>query len=1021
MNRQWHYYGTIQFPYNLLAVKLLKLLFVFTALTCSVSAQNNQSWKLYYDSTQIFWAKDWPKTVSLLENAERAALSNLGTYDENYLTILNDLGTAYWKTKDYNKAEKLLARSLQLKSEIYPVNNKEIILSLSNLAGFYAEQGLWKKSKSIYNRILSSDPIHIPSDIYISAAQNLVSVYDLNQQPDSADFLLRRIKGWNIISSNTFFDYQHQFYRARIHRKLREYSAAASTLEKLVTLLSNHIEPELFELYVQVLQEQAILYSQTGAYSNAEKNLLEAYKLVISDSSLDYLLTEISNNLAQVYDKLGIYNKALLYYRESLERCQSLYDKNSLSCVILQNNIAGIQLKENKSVEAIAAYLKVIDIFEKYLSPSDPLYITALNNLATAYRKNNQFKRASEYLAKAEKLLKKNGLTQDELTATVLNNIAVLNTADGDYEKAAINYKNAYDIKRTIYGENSILLLDLISNLAVTYWALNKPEEAIPLFKKSMALAIKQINYVFPNLNENEQVQFYQRLKEDFERFNTIALQWSEYDGELLSQMFQNRTIIKSIQFFTHQRRRNLIALKNDSSLNNLVIRLKDRHDKLSHLYQLPVKDIEMGSSAIALLEREIDNMEKSISHRSSEALYENGLTAKEPNWKSLAQKLQPYEAIVEIIRFRKYDRQKALKKHYFGFTDSVHYAALIITKETKQKPELVLLKEGMNLENRFYNYYKNSIKFATDDALSYESFWKPIEGALTGKSKIYLSSDGVYHKINVNTLRDPATGQYLLEKFDIVNLLNPIQFLENKTPLSRSKRNAVLIGDPTFDVKLSSPRDQTVALNNFSGLPGTRAELMAIDKLLKGNSWKTKLYLQGAATENNLKSVHSPTVLHLASHGFFSSDIVSLNAEAKNEFLFHSGILLSGANKTVTTGSISSQNDGIVTAFEVMNLNLTNTQLVVLSACETGLGKIENGEGVFGLQRSFMQAGAKNVLISLWKVDDVLTKDLMIKFYQYLNAGFSMSQSLKKAQLEQSKLVSNSALWGGFVLVGNN
>ena len=153
------------------------------------------------------------------------------------------------------------------------------------------------------------------------------------------------------------------------------------------------------------------------------------------------------------------------------------------------------------------------------------MFITALNNLATAYRKNNQFTVAKQYLEEAQKLLQKGELGNDDLVATVLNNIAVINTAEGEYEKAAVNYRKALGIKRSIYGDNSVLLMDLISNLAVTYWALNKPAEAIPLFKRSIELAVRQVNYVFPNLNENEQVQFYQKLKEDFERFNTIAIQ----------------------------------------------------------------------------------------------------------------------------------------------------------------------------------------------------------------------------------------------------------------------------------------------------------------------------------------------------------------------------------------------------------------------------------------------------------------------------------------------------------------
>ena len=145
----------------------MKWAVLITLLASNVCAQTTHSWKLYYDSTQLYWAKDWNKTVSLLEHAERSALTDLGLYDENYLTILNDLGTAYWKAKNYAEAEKALSRSLSLKTEVYPKNDKEIVLSMSNLAGFYAEQGMWNESKRYYNRILENDPANVPFDIYV--------------------------------------------------------------------------------------------------------------------------------------------------------------------------------------------------------------------------------------------------------------------------------------------------------------------------------------------------------------------------------------------------------------------------------------------------------------------------------------------------------------------------------------------------------------------------------------------------------------------------------------------------------------------------------------------------------------------------------------------------------------------------------------------------------------------------------------------------------------------------------------
>ncbi len=985
------------------------------------AGQEASAWKLLYDSTQLYWAKDWKKTVELLEKAERSAVSDLGIYHENYLTILNDLGTAYWKAKDYPKAERTLQRTLELKSEVYPVNNKEVILSISNLAGFYQEKGFWNKSKSLYNQVIAAGSAHIPPDILVSAAQNLVSLYDLNQQPDSADYILRRIDQWKLITPNTFLDYQHQLYRARTDRKLNQYASAQAVLDALVPSISKKGEPEFIELYIQSLQEQGSLYLQTGAYSEAERYLLQAYNLVTRERNREYLLTELSNNLAQVYDKLNIYDKALQYYQESLSRCKVSYEENSLPCVILQNNIAGIHLKQDNVTEAIADYRKITAQFDQLLSPSDPLYITALNNLATAYRKNNQYKQALEHLNKAEMLLEENGRGGDDLAATVLNNIAVLNTAEGNYEEAARHYKSAYDIRRAIYGENSIVLMDLMSNLAVTYWTLNRPKEAIPLFKRCMALALKQVTYVFPNLNENEQVQFYEKLKEDFERFNTIAIQWAALDDELIAQMFQNRTVIKSLQFFTLQRRARLIGLKNDESLNEVFARLKERRDQLGRLYQLPLQDLKPGNSEILALEKEIDALEKTITLRSSEPVYDDGMRAGQINWKLLAGKLQPSEAVVEMVRFRKYDRQKSRKRDFFGFTDSVYYAAIILTKDTKKKPALVLFKDGNNLETRYYVYYKNALKYGVDDPLSFHFFWEPLQSALAGKTKVYFSADGVYHKINVNTLREPESKKFLLEKYDIVYLLNPIQVLEKKAPVNDMRRNAILMGDPVFDVDPNGPRERSVVVNHFTSLPGTEQEIRAIDNVLRGHSWKTTLYLQQRATEANLKRLHAPSILHIASHGFFSSDVVSLNREAKKEFLFQSGIVLTGANMSMESNSTSFQNDGIVTAYEVMNLDLTNTHLVVLSACETGLGKIENGEGVFGLQRSFMQAGARNMLISLWKVDDDATRDLMIRFYQYLALGNSLNASLKKAQTDQARLLTNPSLWGGFVLVGNN
>jgi CHAT domain-containing protein len=183
-------------------------------------------------------------------------------------------------------------------------------------------------------------------------------------------------------------------------------------------------------------------------------------------------------------------------------------------------------------------------------------------------------------------------------------------------------------------------------------------------------------------------------------------------------------------------------------------------------------------------------------------------------------------------------------------------------------------------------------------------------------------------------------------------------------------------------------------------------------------------------ASEASLKQTMSPSILHIATHGFFLKDVdisgkltadyIGVNADKlKENPLLRSGILLAGAQRSVSGGSRDSENDGILTAYEMMNLNLDDTQLIVLSACETGLGEVQAGEGVYGFQRALIIAGAGSVMMSLWKVDDAVTRELMIKFYQLWMDGSTVRDAFRKAQQKIREAHPDPYYWGAFVLVG--
>jgi len=212
-----------------------------------------------------------------------------------------------------------------------------------------------------------------------------------------------------------------------------------------------------------------------------------------------------------------------------------------------------------------------------------------------------------------------------------------------------------------------------------------------------------------------------------------------------------------------------------------------------------------------------------------------------------------------------------------------------------------------------------------------------------------------------------------------------------------------------------------------ISPLPNTRVEIEVIDSIARLNNIESVQLLGKGANEKNIKNVESPNIIHIATHGFFLADKAQSDElySVGDNPLMRSGLLFSGAEKyfdgkqILFTGSLEEE-DGVLTALEVLNMNLANTDLVVLSACETALGEIKNGEGVYGLQRAFVIAGAKSILMSLWKVDDQTTKELMVLYYKNLFKGINKFDALTEAQKKLKEKYNNPYYWGAFIINGN-
>jgi CHAT domain-containing protein len=339
---------------------------------------------------------------------------------------------------------------------------------------------------------------------------------------------------------------------------------------------------------------------------------------------------------------------------------------------------------------------------------------------------------------------------------------------------------------------------------------------------------------------------------------------------------------------------------------------------------------------------------------------------------------------------------------------------------------------------------------YSKNDSTLYNLIWKPIEAHLKGVNTVYVAPFGHLHKIAFAALPLPD-GSRLSDRYQLRQVLSShdVVFKEDPAVFSTTDTTSVaLLGginyefmpeakDSVYFSPLSLLPESTDRGTAFGYLPGTESEVSSIEQLLKNDKVNVTLLKGNNATEEEFKSLQgdkAPKVMHIATHGFFAPDPKrDLNKEnsmrlmgqenrytAADNPLYRSGLLLTGGNNSWTKKTtLPADQDGVLTAYEVANMDLSNTQLVVLSACETALGDVKGREGVFGLQRGFRLAGAKYMLMSLWRIPDKETAEYMTKFYSELAKTNNIVTAYQTTQTHMKTTYPNEPQkWAGMVLV---
>jgi CHAT domain-containing protein len=516
------------------------------------------------------------------------------------------------------------------------------------------------------------------------------------------------------------------------------------------------------------------------------------------------------------------------------------------------------------------------------------------------------------------------------------------------------------------------------------------------------------------------------KIKQGYDNYHSYVKILHDLEHPLfkkaISQDYNNLLLTKSIGFKGTLKKKNLFLKSNNQEVKDLYNEwVTKKRDLINFYQQVAVKEnvqpdeAEKSKQQLALLQEEVDRLENELAVKAEN--FKKYLKIEKPNWKSIRNKLKEDEVAIEMIRFDWRDQ--------VFYSDSAYYAAYIIRKNSNS-PEVVYLPTlASKLDDRSYKGYKNFIRLKQEDRRSYELFWKPIKDKLEGINKVYFAPDGIYHLINLPTLLNPETGNFLLEEMQVQYVTSTAN-LQNTSVLSNKR--TVLFGRPQYNLAKvpedENPSDTRSFVRNFSegniaDLPGSEEEVRNISDVLKGANVPVEFYLGEDATEGQMYKIENPGILHIATHGYWAQVKDANPGYRMFNAMVNSGLLLAGVVNYYSEPEYAYTHDGVLTAYEAQSLKLETTGMVILSACETGLGDFDAGEGVYGLQRAFRAAGAKSVMTSLWKVDDAATKDFMIHFYETLLSSEDKFQAFRAAQLYIKEKYTDPYYWGAFVLSG--
>jgi CHAT domain-containing protein len=928
-------------------------------------------------------------------------------------SILHDLGMMSPKA---DAAESFFKQSLALKEKLFGRSSDAYVNTLREMGGFYERQKKGKEALVCYDEALKTAQ---------SGSLNLwMSYYAANS------------KATYLINSGNYPEalmVSEQVLKLNDSIRLKK---ETTTQAVQIELGRSQIMPTDAYVKAAFWSVQSSCYFKMWALEEAIEKAEQALSIYRqAPSRIPNLMYAILNSNGNAYNEIGQTDKALIFYQEALDTLKNLKFTKTIPYAQVLGNIA-LCFNRQKQIDKALPYLRQSLALRDSFKTSNPReYALALNNLGAAFLETGELDSSFSLIKTALSI--KDTLEDEHNHPDFGVNLRTL----GDYyyrtnqPLLAVNYyEKGFEHYKRLQKINHARTIEMALKCGLA----NVNAHEIPSAKKRLTLfntqQFEHIRHNFAYMNDNAKAEFLNTFEDQYAELQ--SLNTTDSTQLLTKILFENALIYKGV------------LLQNNQNFTQKLSQSKDLETQTRFKeWQTLRRQLEAESSnPLSIRRLNLDSLENIVAHLESELIKKAGNKQEQTKaiqWKAIQSNLKHSEACIEFVHFNLIRQGKP--------TDSTIYGAYIIRKTKQPQWEKKQLDSVFNhntsTEQLVATLYTRGIKpaQASSNTLSkdlYRLVWSPLDTFLKNITTVQYAPSGLLHRIAFDAIPLSKTA-VLADKYALTAISSSRQILTKKdAPKLFAPIDAALFGAVNYDKDnptTQSPvafRIPTPSLSNlrsasnniWQSLEGTRQELDSIEFLCNKNRIPATVLTGVQASESYFKNfgdpLPSPSIIHIASHGYFFSEenkddtTESIFALSKNP-LIRSGILLAGANRAWRGEHLETgQEDGILTAFEISQLNLSHTKLAVLSACETGLGDIRGNEGVYGLQRAFKMAGVQYLLVSLWKIPDTQTAELMTQFYKHLFIEKDIHTAFRKAQQYMRGHYTNPFYWAGFVLI---